>query len=169
MAWMNSAQQYSSLVQDGAETSSKTSRLLVPDDGTPHPADLFCVAAHVTAGTCSAGQNPDTSLHDLPSRRACRNGEFPLRSRSSDGVAAVDTKVSPSDIARRIREEKRHRAHEVLWVAHVALGNQRCPLLLEIRVVVEDLLRPMGPRLATNLSQEGRDGADGQSGERSGP
>lgn len=67
---------------------------------------------------------------------------------SSDGVATIHTEISPGDIARRIRQEKGHRAHEILGIAHLALRDKRRPLALEIRVIIEDFFRQGGEHVA---------------------
>lgn len=69
---------------------------------------------------------------DLPRAGLTRN----LR----DGVATVDAEVGAGDIVGGIRQQEGHGAHKVLGRAHLALGDERGPLLLEVRVVVEDLL-----------------------------
>lgn len=67
-----------------------------------------------------------------------KNGQIPHG--SGHGVAAVDTKVSTGDVAGRVRQQERQGAHEVLGPAHLALGDERNPLLPEVWVVVEYLL-----------------------------
>lgn len=60
--------------------------------------------------------------------------------RSCHGIAAVDTKVSTGDVGGRVRQQEGQGAHEILGLAHLALRDERNPLLPEVRVVVEDLL-----------------------------
>lgn len=59
---------------------------------------------------------------------------------SGHGVAAIDTKVSTGDVSGRVRQQEGQGPHEVLGLSHLALGDERDPLLPEVRVVVEDLL-----------------------------
>lgn len=45
---------------------------------------------------------------------------------SSDGVATIHTEISPGDIARRIRQEKGHRAHEILASGPELAATSNC-------------------------------------------
>lgn len=63
---------------------------------------------------------------------------------SGDGVAAVDAEVGARDVAGRVREQEGHGAHQVLGLAHGALRDERGPLALQVRVVLEDLFRAVG-------------------------
>jgi len=62
--------------------------------------------------------------------------QFVEERKSSNSIATINTQVGPGDVARRIREEKDHRPNEIVWVAHLALWNQGCPLVFEIWFVV---------------------------------
>jgi hypothetical protein len=59
--------------------------------------------------------------------------------RLRDSVATVNTQLGAGHVARSIGEEEGDGAHEVLGLAHLALRNERDPLLGELGVVVEDL------------------------------
>lgn len=58
----------------------------------------------------------------------------------SKSVSAVDAEVGTGDVRSGIGQQERERAHQVGGVAHLTLGDERGPLLLELRLVVEDLL-----------------------------
>ena len=62
---------------------------------------------------------------------------------SSDRVAAVNAQVCSGDIAARIAEEVGDSAHEIFWLAHLTLGDQGGPVLVEVWVIIEDLLGSM--------------------------
>lgn len=62
---------------------------------------------------------------------------------SSAGIPPINPQIRPRNIAARIRQQKRHRAHQVLGLAHLSLRNQARPLFLQIRVVIENLLSPV--------------------------
>lgn len=57
-----------------------------------------------------------------------------------DRVTAVNAQIGASDIARCIGKQERDRPHEFLGAPHLSLRNKRCPLLLEIRLVIENRL-----------------------------
>lgn len=63
-----------------------------------------------------------------------------LISHLSDGVTTIDAEVGASDIVGGIGQQESHGAHEILGRAHLSLGYERGPLLLEVWVVVKDLL-----------------------------
>lgn len=60
----------------------------------------------------------------------------------SDGVPTVDPQLGAGDVARRIAQEVGDGAHQILRLAHFALGDQRGPVLEELGVVVEDFGGP---------------------------
>ena len=60
--------------------------------------------------------------------------------RLGDRVATIDAQVGTGDILRGVRQEEGHRAHQVDRLAHLSLRNQGDPLLLQVRVIVQDLL-----------------------------
>lgn len=57
-----------------------------------------------------------------------------------DSVSAVNTQVCAGDIAGSIRQQEGHGTHQIGRLTHLALRNERDPLLLEVGVLVEDLL-----------------------------
>lgn len=65
---------------------------------------------------------------------------FSARACLGHSVTTIDANISTRHIAAGIGEQEGHRAHEVLRLSHLALGNERSPLLLEVGVLVEDLL-----------------------------
>lgn len=66
-----------------------------------------------------------------------------LVTRLRDSVATVDTQVCARDVLAGVREEKGDGTHEIDGLTHLTLRDQGCPLLLQIRVVVKDLLGPV--------------------------
>lgn len=60
--------------------------------------------------------------------------------RLGDSVAAIDAEVGASDIASCITAKESNGTHKVFGAAHLALWDERDPLLCKLRVVVEDLL-----------------------------
>lgn len=58
------------------------------------------------------------------------------------------------DITRGVRRQECDCAHEVLRLAHLPLGDERRPLLLQIGVVVEDLAGPGCQCVSKNLLQD---------------
>lgn len=63
------------------------------------------------------------------------------------GICAVNPDVGAVYILGGIRQQEGNRSHEIFGLAHLALGNERNPLLLEIGVLVENLFRPVGKRM----------------------
>lgn len=51
-------------------------------------------------------------------------------------VATVNAQLGTSHVARGVGEEEGDGAHEVLGLAHLALGDERDPLLGELGVLV---------------------------------
>lgn len=68
--------------------------------------------------------------------------------RLRDSVTAINAQISTRHVVGRVGQQECDRAHEVLGRTHLALGNQRGPLLLEIWVVVHDLLGQGGEHVA---------------------
>ncbi|KAG7058227.1 short chain dehydrogenase [Colletotrichum scovillei] len=62
-----------------------------------------------------------------------------------DGVTAINAEVRTRDVERGIRQQESDGSHKVLGLTHLALGNQRSPLLLEVWVVVKNLLGSAHP------------------------
>lgn len=62
------------------------------------------------------------------------------------GVATVNAQLSTGHVAGSVGEEEGDGAHEVLGLAHLALGDERDPLLGELGVLVEDLLCAVGEK-----------------------
>jgi hypothetical protein len=60
-----------------------------------------------------------------------------------DGITAVHAQVRARDIVGRVRKQEGDGAHQVLGRAHAALRDERGPLPVQIRLVVQDLLRPI--------------------------
>lgn len=86
------------------------------------------------------------SCHDmiLHSHFSDTNPTIPwMMNLSSAGIPPINPQIRPRNIAARIRQQKRHRAHQVLGLAHLSLRNQARPLFLQIRVVIENLLSPI--------------------------
>ena len=52
------------------------------------------------------------------------------------GVATVNAQLSTGHVAGSVGEEEGDGAHEVLGLAHLALGDERDPLLGELGVLV---------------------------------
>jgi hypothetical protein len=71
-----------------------------------------------------------------------RSGRTCLR----DSVAAVDAQVCSSDVLRGIGKEECDWTHEVDGLAHLSLRDQRSPLALQIRIVVQNLLGPISQK-----------------------
>lgn len=67
-----------------------------------------------------------------------------------DSVAAIDTQIRAQDVVGRIRQQEDDRAHQVLGPAHLALGDQGGPLLLQVGVVFEYLLGAFVPSQVSN-------------------
>lgn len=101
----------------------------------------------------SSSLDPSTHAHTYTETAvvlpAQHNPETPCRAvlittttapRLGDGVAAVDAQVRARDVRRSIAGQEHGSAHQVLRPAHLADGNERGPLALELRVVIEDLL-----------------------------
>lgn len=65
-------------------------------------------------------------------------------SRSRASIAAVHPQVRTGDIVRGIGQKEGDGSHEILGDAHLALRDERRPLCLQIRVIVENLLCPAG-------------------------
>ena len=55
-------------------------------------------------------------------------------------VATVDAQLGAGHVAGGVGEKEGDGAHEVLGLAHLALGDERDPLLGELGVLIEDLL-----------------------------
>lgn len=60
------------------------------------------------------------------------------------GVTAINTEVGSSNVLRSIGQQEGNGTHQVDWLAHLALGDERGPLSLQVWVVVEDLLGAVG-------------------------
>jgi hypothetical protein len=60
--------------------------------------------------------------------------------RLRDSVATVNTQLGAGHVARSIGEEEGDGTHKVLRLAHLALRNERDPLLGKLGVVIEDFL-----------------------------
>jgi len=88
--------------------------------------------------------------------------------RLGDGVAAVDANVGARDILRRVGQQEGDGAHEVLGLAHLALGDERGPLLLEVGVLVEDLLSEGGEHVTGGDTVDADAGVRPFDGERGG-
>jgi len=56
------------------------------------------------------------------------------------GVTTVDPQLSTSHVCRGIREKEDNSAHQVLGTSHLSLRDEGCPLTVEVRVAVDDLL-----------------------------
>lgn len=67
-----------------------------------------------------------------------------LLSRSRASIAAVHPQICTGDIVRGIGQKEGNGSHEILGNAHLALRDERRPLCLQIRVIVENLLCPAG-------------------------
>lgn len=61
--------------------------------------------------------------------------------RLSDGVASIDLQLGAGDVVGGFAQEIGDGAHQILRLAHFALGDQRGPVLEELWVVVEDFAR----------------------------
>ena len=64
------------------------------------------------------------------------------------GVATVNAQLGAGHVAGGVGEEESDGAHEVLRLAHLALGNERDPLLGELGVLVKDLLGAIETKLS---------------------
>lgn len=87
-----------------------------------------------------------------------------------DGVTAVNAELSTGDVAGRIRRQESDSAHEILRLTHLALRDKRRPLVLQVGVLIEDLLRAVvSVSVMAQLQQDAEDlqsrqhvaGADG--------
>ena len=63
---------------------------------------------------------------------------------SSQTVTTVNPQISTGDVRSSFTEQEGDGAHEILGVTHLAGGDERGPLLLEVWVLVEDLASPAG-------------------------
>jgi hypothetical protein len=55
----------------------------------------------------------------------------------------TETLTCSRDILRSIREEKGDRPHEIFGAPKTALWNQSCPLLPQIRILIQDPFCPI--------------------------
>lgn len=53
-----------------------------------------------------------------------------------NSITTIDPEIGTGDILTGVREQKGDGTHEIDGLAHLALGNERCPLLFEFGVVV---------------------------------
>lgn len=60
-----------------------------------------------------------------------------------NGVTAIDAEIRTGHVRTGIGKQEGDGTHEILGLTHLALGNERGPLLLEVWVVVENLLGPV--------------------------
>jgi len=56
------------------------------------------------------------------------------------GVTTVDPQFSSSHVCGGVTEEEDNSTHQVLGTTHLSLWDQGCPLTVEVRVAVDDLL-----------------------------
>lgn len=75
-----------------------------------------------------------------------------------NSVAAIDAEVCTCDVARGVGKEVNNGAHEVLWAAHVADGDEGCPMLKEVFILVEDLGGAVGERKLLDSDAQWNDG-----------
>lgn len=66
-------------------------------------------------------------------------------------VTAVNAEIRAGDVLAGIGEQEGHRPHEILGHSHLALRDERSPLLLEVRVVVKNLLSPVQDRVSAEI------------------
>lgn len=88
--------------------------------------------------------------------------------RLGDSIATVDTEIGAGHVLAGVGQEEGDGAHEVLGLAHLALGDERGPLLAQVRVLVEDLLRQGGEHVAGGEAVDADTGVRPLDGERGG-
>lgn len=59
-----------------------------------------------------------------------------------DGVTAIHAQIGSGHVPSSVGEKICHGAHQIFRLAHLALGDQRCPVLVEVGVIVQDFLGP---------------------------
>lgn len=65
-----------------------------------------------------------------------------------DGVTTVDANVGTRNVATGAGQQEGDGTHEVRGLAHLALGDEGNPLLLEVGLLVKDLLGQGGEHVA---------------------
>ena len=63
--------------------------------------------------------------------------------RLSNGVASVDPELGAGHVAGSFAQEESDGSHQILRLAHFALGDQGGPMLEQLWVVVEDFGGPV--------------------------
>lgn len=76
--------------------------------------------------------------------------------RLGDGVATVDAKIGSGDVAGSVAQQESDGTHEVFGGPHLALGNQGCPLPVQLRVLFENLPGPIGGPVSAKSQRSGR-------------
>lgn len=62
--------------------------------------------------------------------------------KSSQSITTINPQISTIDVRSGLTEQEGDGAHEILGGTHLAGGNERGPLLLELLVLVQDLASP---------------------------